>query len=82
VTGDGYTNHCPSCLWSLHVDVAPGDRAAGCGGAMRPVASERRGADWYVEHRCERCGFRRKNRIREDETAALIRLSRDWSLGA
>ena len=25
----GYTsrNHCPFCLWSLHVDINPGDRA-------------------------------------------------------
>ncbi|MEK7158524.1 MAG: RNHCP domain-containing protein, partial [Patescibacteria group bacterium] len=27
VTGDGYTNHCPQCLVSKHVDVYPGDRA-------------------------------------------------------
>ena len=34
VTGDGYTNHCPLCLWSRHVDINPGDRAAECGGLM------------------------------------------------
>ena len=34
VKGDGYTNHCPKCLWSKHVDVHPGDRAAECGGMM------------------------------------------------
>ncbi|MFA6992594.1 MAG: RNHCP domain-containing protein, partial [Candidatus Gracilibacteria bacterium] len=21
VKGDGYTNHCPKCLWSKHVDI-------------------------------------------------------------
>ena len=32
----GYTsrNHCPFCLWSLHVDENPGDRACECGGEM------------------------------------------------
>jgi DNA-directed RNA polymerase subunit RPC12/RpoP len=27
VVGDGFTNHCPKCLYSKHVDVFPGDRA-------------------------------------------------------
>ena len=35
VRGNGYTNHCPYCLWSKHVDINPGDRAAGCGGLKR-----------------------------------------------
>ncbi|MEK7061411.1 MAG: RNHCP domain-containing protein, partial [Patescibacteria group bacterium] len=27
VKGTGYTNHCPNCLYSLHVDEeVPGDR--------------------------------------------------------
>ena len=40
VIGDGYTNHCPKCLWSKHVDVNPGDRMAHCGGMMKPEALE------------------------------------------
>ena len=40
VKGNGYTNHCPVCLWSKHVDVNPGDRQNICGGMMRPVAVE------------------------------------------
>ena len=38
VVGNGYTNHCPACLYSKHVDRSPGDRAADCGGLMEPVA--------------------------------------------
>jgi hypothetical protein len=34
--GDGYTNHCTACLWSAHVDIQPGDRAA-----VRPAAAVR-----------------------------------------
>ena len=76
VTGNGYTNHCPECLYSKHVDIAPGDRAAECGGLMRPIGSELSGGDYFVQHECVRCGFRRRNRITPDEMAALIRLAR------
>ncbi|ABD13737.1 hypothetical protein ThrDRAFT_01250 [Frankia casuarinae] len=62
VRGDGYTNHCPSCLSSRHVDVNPGDRAARCGAVMRPVAVESRTHDLVITHVCERCGHRRRNR--------------------
>ena len=36
----GYSsrNHCPKGLCSLHLDLYPGDRAAGCGGIMDPVS--------------------------------------------
>lgn len=55
----GYTsrNHCPFCLWSLHVDENPGDRACSCGGQMEPISAEpdaRRG--YIITHRCVRCG--------------------------
>jgi ribosomal protein L37E len=76
VTGNGYTNHCPDCLYSKHVDVAPGDRAAECGGLMRPIGSELKAGAYFVLHECTRCGFRRKNRIGDGEMAALIRLNR------
>ena len=76
VTGNGYTNHCPDCLYSKHVDIAPGDRAAACGGLMRPVGSELKGGDYFVQHECTRCGFRRKNKIGAGEMAPLIRVTR------
>ena len=55
----GYTsrNHCPFCLWSLHVDVLPGDRANPCRGLLRPVKTEpdpKKG--FVIVHRCEKCG--------------------------
>ncbi len=40
IVGGGYTDHCPFCLFSKHVDVNPGDRNAKCGGVMKPVAVE------------------------------------------
>ncbi|ASI14301.1 RNHCP family predicted zinc binding protein [Candidatus Mancarchaeum acidiphilum] len=38
VKGNGYTDHCPNCLWSRHVDNNPGDRACKCKGMMKPVS--------------------------------------------
>ena len=54
-------DHCPKCLYSVHVDVVPGDRAAGCGGLLGPVAVELRAGHPYLVFRCERCGERRIN---------------------
>ncbi len=56
-------NHCPECLWSKHVDIVPGDRAAVCGGLMECIAVEadaRRG--WMLVHKCTRCGIIRRNK--------------------
>jgi len=55
VTGDGYTNHCPECLWSKHVDVEPGDRAERCGGLMEPVAISGTTPKYRIIQRCLRC---------------------------
>lgn len=80
----GFTsrNHCPFCLWSLHVDVNPGDRAAECGGLMEPVRVEpdpRKG--YVIIHRCTKCGELRRNRaaypakVQPDDIKLLIRLT-------
>lgn len=62
VKGTGYTNHCPKCLWSKHVDVNPGDRASLCGGMMPPVSVEqRKGGEFSLVLRCEKCRHERRN---------------------
>jgi DNA-directed RNA polymerase subunit RPC12/RpoP len=58
VTGDGYTDHCPVCLWGKHVDVNPGDRAANCGGAMEPVDVSIKSQVYRIEYRCQGCGHK------------------------
>jgi rubrerythrin len=67
VTGNGYTNHCPKCLWSKHVDVNPGDRAAECGGLMEPVASEGSSEHMAIVHECIECGYRKKNKVSPED---------------
>lgn len=76
VDGDGYTNHCPQCLTSKHVDVEPGDRAAACGGLMPAIGKEMKDGEWRVIQRCERCGHTRPNRLVEgDDVEALFVLA-------
>ena len=75
VLGNGYTNHCPKCFWSKHVDINPGDRAAVCGGAMEPVGVELDGSEYIILHRCVACGFERKNKTTKgDNFDAMLQL--------
>ncbi len=48
VRGNGYTNHCPQCLWSKHVDVNPGDRQETCRGLMEPVGMEIKSGEYEL----------------------------------
>ena len=82
VKGDGYTNHCPTCLWSKHVDVNPGDRAEPCGGSMEPVALEGGPAEDTIVHHCIKCGIERKNIAAEgDEPDALVAIAQKRQMG-
>lgn len=57
VKGGGYTNHCPVCLWSKHVDKNPGDRAEDCSGLMKPKSAlYSRDGNFTIVHECLRCG--------------------------
>lgn len=67
LTNGSVRNHCPYCLYSLHVDIYPGDRACGCSGLMAPVSiryHSKKG--WQIVHRCLTCGFERANRTAEN----------------
>lgn len=63
VRGDGYTNHCPHCFWSKHVDVHPGDRAANCGGLMAPKHLVHEKGEYILTHACVRCGYKKRNKL-------------------
>lgn len=77
VTGNGYTNHCPRCLWSKHVDENPGDRASLCGGVMEPISVRvSSGGRYRIVHQCARCGFSRvQDAAKEDRVECLLELS-------
>lgn len=67
VKGTGYTNHCPKCLWSKHVDIEPGDRAEECGGLMEPVRVEGTAGKFRIMHRCTKCFKEHRNNMADDD---------------
>lgn len=80
VTGNGYTNHCPNCLWSKHVDIMPGDRANTCQGMMQPIGLETKGGATYLLFKCSRCGHQGRNSTTADDSSdALLAVARSAS---
>ena len=76
VVGDGYTNHCPDCLWSKHVDVFPGDRKSECLGMMEPTGVTKKGKDYSILHKCIKCGFEKPNKaVKDDNFDMLVQIS-------
>ena len=78
VVGNGYTNHCPKCLWSKHVDVNPGDRAATCGGMMKPIEIENNKGEWAIVHECIVCGYKKRNTMSpHDDMNIAIQIAKE-----
>ena len=72
-SGGKMRNHCPHCLWSLHVDLSKGDRRCSCRGLMEPISVwVKPSGEWAVIHRCTSCGFIRANRIAADDNEMLL----------
>lgn len=66
--GTDHRNHCPYCLFSVHLDNLPGDRESDCHGKMEPVAVwVRKNGEWAIIHRCVVCGKISSNRIAADD---------------
>jgi len=66
----GYTSrdHCNFCLYSIHVDIEPGDRLNECRGKLRPVnvlMSSKK--DMVIEYICETCGQSVRNIVADDD---------------
>ncbi|RIL05239.1 MAG: RNHCP domain-containing protein, partial [Proteobacteria bacterium] len=75
VEGSGFTNHCPACLWSRHVDFNPGDRLESCRGMMRPFEVEHLSGEYRLTHVCLACGAKRRIKSgKDDDFKALIDL--------
>lgn len=66
--GSDHRNHCPNCLYSVHLDNEPGDRASDCHGRMEPIAVwVRKNGEWAIIHRCAVCGKLSSNRSAADD---------------
>lgn len=77
-------NHCPFCLYSLHVDdKIAGDRKSKCRGEMQPIGLtfKKEGTDKYgkerqgeimLVHECNKCGKININRLAGDDEPKKI----------
>lgn len=66
-------NHCPFCLYSLHVDNIIGDRGSNCGGLMGPIGKLLKdNGEEVLVHKCLNCGEVRKNRVAGDDSIELV----------
>ncbi len=76
IKGTGYTDHCPDCLWSRHVDINPGDRKSRCKGMMEPVSIEICGGKNIIHYQCTECSH--KHRVKttpDDNLNEIVKLS-------
>lgn len=83
-TGTHHRNHCPYCLWSLHVDKSvSGDRKSNCKGLMEPVGltfkkeridkyGKKKQGEIMLVHQCQKCGEISINRIAGDDDPQKI----------
>jgi DNA replicative helicase MCM subunit Mcm2 (Cdc46/Mcm family) len=72
VKGSGYTDHCPNCLYSKHVDINPGDRASDCGGIMIPKAVEVKSDGYKIYYDCQKCGYQHRVKSSPDDNFEAI----------
>lgn len=76
VKGDGYTDHCPNCLWGKHVDIYPGDRKSECKGLMEPIEIETLKGKNTIRYRCTKCGQTyRVKAAKNDNKETILELS-------
>lgn len=76
--GTHQRNHCPYCLYSMHVDERPGDRQSHCHGKMIPIGltfkneGQEKVGELMLIHLCEKCGKLSINRLAGDDDVEKI----------
>lgn len=65
-------DHCNFCLYSLHVDIFPGDRANTCRGVLKPVDIKTSNGKTQIVYVCEKCGEIENNIVASDDNEEEI----------
>ncbi len=67
-------DHCNNCLYSIHVDVNPGDRLNECKGSLKPFNIEvsNKIKSEVVVYKCLKCGSIIRNKIATDDNKSEI----------
>lgn len=70
----GYTSrdHCNKCLYSVHVDVFPGDRLNECKGLLKPINVVTIKNKTQIEYVCTKCGKSVRNIVASDDNEQEI----------
>lgn len=66
-------DHCNYCLYSIHVDITPGDRANPCKGLLVPInviETSKKGK--VIIYRCSKCGEKVRNIVATDDDENVI----------
>jgi len=65
-------DHCPYCIYSMHVDINPGDRENNCKGLLKPVSIEKFKHTYKIIYKCEKCKLKIKNIVANDDDINII----------
>ncbi len=65
-------DHCNNCLYSLHVDITPGDRKNPCHGLLKPIGIEKYRDTYKIIYQCQKCHQIHKNIMANDDNIDLI----------
>jgi DNA-directed RNA polymerase subunit RPC12/RpoP len=66
-------DHCNHCLYSIHVDISPGDRLNECKGILKPINVEETSKKGRVViYKCLKCGQKVRNIIANDDNEEVI----------
>ncbi len=70
----GYTarDHCPNCLYSIHIDNNPGDRANECHGDLKPINIEKFKDTYKIIYKCKKCNEIKRNIMANDDNYDTI----------
>ena len=70
-------DHCNKCLYSLHVDINPGDRLNPCKGLLEPIGIEKYRDTYKIIYKCQKCHELHKNIMAYDDNMdKIIELSK------
>lgn len=75
-------DHCNDCLYSLHIDINPGDRENPCKGLLEPIGIELKRGEKHILYKCQNCSGRVVNAAAPDDNQEeIIRLAHFGVLG-
>ncbi|MEM0200796.1 MAG: RNHCP domain-containing protein [Candidatus Micrarchaeaceae archaeon] len=72
VKGNGYTDHCPNCLYGKHVDINPGDRKNTCKGNLKPTSTLYKNGSIIIFYKCSKCNAIKKFKEAKEDNRELL----------